>query len=50
MPVGFFVQAFVIFVENGFRHHVFLRGPIAEVEQPAPLAAERELFVCRGVR
>src|SRR5438105_21914 len=36
-------------IEKGFRHHVFFRGPIPQVQQPATLAAKREFGIGRGV-
>src|SRR5260370_22217321 len=40
----------IFFIEDWFRHHVFLAGPVAQVTIPASLAAKREVRVDRGVR
>jgi hypothetical protein len=39
----------VIFIEDGFRNNVFLRGPSAEIPESAAFAAEREVRVLFGV-
>jgi hypothetical protein len=40
----------VLFVEYGVGDYVFLRSPRAEIEQPAAVAAKREIGVVAGVR
>jgi hypothetical protein len=39
----------IIFVEDGLRHHVFFRSPVAEVFQAATVAAEGEIRVGFGI-
>src|ERR1044071_2145790 len=39
----------LLFVEDGFADHVVFAGPRAQVEQPAALSAERELWMEIGI-
>jgi hypothetical protein len=45
-----FVELVFAFGKERLRYHVFFRRPIAEVLQPATLAAERKLDVRFGIR
>src|SRR6266478_7989656 len=40
----------IFFIEDRFRNHVFLAGPVAQVTIPASLATKREVRVNGGVR
>src|SRR5258708_37461638 len=40
----------IFFIEDRFRNHVFLAGPVAQVTVPAALATKRKVRVDRGLR
>src|SRR3954454_15899929 len=48
--IGQIDQLFVIFVENRFRHDIFLCRPNSQIPVAAPLAAKREIGVLLGIR
>src|ERR1700688_1593936 len=42
-------RAWLLFLEKRFGDYIFFRCPIAQITQPAAVAAEREIGVCRRI-